>query len=172
MSDSLWPHGLQHARPLCPSPTPRVYSNSCPLSQWCHPTISYSVIPFSSNLQSFPAPGSFPVSQLFASGGQSIGVSAPASVLPVNFPGLISQESKRGLLHCRQILYQLSYEGSPKSKLSWNQMKLVAPVKVKSSTATCGYWLPYWIVLSCGISMTTEGSTEQWRLRATMMMMC
>ena len=69
-------HGLQHTRPPCPSPTPRVYSNSCPLSQWCHPTISFSAIPFFSCLQSFPASGSFPVSQFFASGGQSIGVSA------------------------------------------------------------------------------------------------
>ena len=84
MSNSLWPHGLQHARPPCPSSTPRVYSNSCPLSQWCHPTISSSVIPFSSSLQSFPPSGSFPVSQLFASGGQSIGVSASTSVLPMN----------------------------------------------------------------------------------------
>ena len=78
VSDSLWPHGLQHARPLCPSPTPRVYSNSCPLSQWCHPTISSSVVPFSSCLQSLPASGSFKMSQFFTSGGQSIGVSASA----------------------------------------------------------------------------------------------
>ena len=84
MSDSLQPHGLQHARPPCPSPTPRVYSNSCPLSWWCHPTISSSVIPFSSCLQSFPALGSFQMSQLLASGGQSIGASASASVLPKN----------------------------------------------------------------------------------------
>ena len=95
-------HGLQHARLLCPSPTPRVYSNSCPLSQWCHPTIPSSVVPFSSHLQSFPASGSFPMSQLFASGSQSIGVSASASVLPMNiqdwFPlgltGWISLQSK------------------------------------------------------------------------------
>ena len=84
MSDSFWPHGLQHARPLCPSPTPRVYSNSCPLRQWCHPTISSCVIPFSSCPQSFPASGSFQMSQLFISGGQSIGVSASTSVLPKN----------------------------------------------------------------------------------------
>ena len=82
---TLWdPHGLQHARPPCPSPTPGVYSNSCPLSQWCHPTISSCVVPFSSCLQSFPASGSFPVSQFFASGGQSIGVSTLSSVLPMN----------------------------------------------------------------------------------------
>ena len=82
MSDSLPPHGLQHARPPCPSPTARVYSNSCPSSRWCHPAISSSVVPFFSCLQSFPASGSFQMSQLFASGGQSIGASA--SVLPVN----------------------------------------------------------------------------------------
>ena len=80
-SSSLQPHGLQHARPPCPSPTPGVYSNSCPLSRWCHPTILSSVIPFSSCLQSFPASRSFQMSQFFASGGQSIGVSASASVL-------------------------------------------------------------------------------------------
>jgi len=92
VSNSLWPHGLQHARPPCPSPTPRVYSNSCPLSQRCHPTISSSLIAFSSRLQSFPASESFPMSQLFTSGGQSIGVSASTSVLPMNneYSGLIS----------------------------------------------------------------------------------
>ena len=101
MSDSLWPHGLQHTRLPCPSPTPRAYSNSCPLSQWCHPTVSSSVVPFSC-LQSFPASGSFPMSQFFTSGAQSIGVSTSASVIPMNiqdwFPlgwtGLISLKSK------------------------------------------------------------------------------
>ena len=83
VSDFLRPHGPQHARLPCPSPTPRVYTNSCPSSQWCHPAISSSVVPFSSHLQSFPASGSFPMSQLFASGGQSIGVSASTSVLPM-----------------------------------------------------------------------------------------
>ena len=103
VSDSLWLHGLQHARPPCPSPTPRVYSNSCPFSQWCHPTISSSVLPFSSHFQFFPASGSFPMSQLFALGGQSIGIPASISVLPMSiqdwFPlGLIrwiSLHSKR-----------------------------------------------------------------------------
>ena len=84
VSDSLQPHELQHTRPPCPSPTPGVHPNPCPLSRWCHPTIWSSVVPFSSCPQSFPASGSFPVCQLFASGGQSIGVSASASVLPVN----------------------------------------------------------------------------------------
>ena len=79
MSNSSWPHEEQHARPPCPSPTPRAYSNSCPLSWWCHPAISSSLIPFSSCLQSFPPSGSFPVSHFFTSGGQNIGVSASAS---------------------------------------------------------------------------------------------
>ena len=81
---TLWPYELQHARPPCPSPTPGVHSNPCPSSQWCHPAISSSVVPFSSCLQSLPASGSFPMSWFFASGGQSIGVPASASVLPMN----------------------------------------------------------------------------------------
>ena len=84
MSDSLWPHIPQHARPPCPSQTPGVYPDSCLLSQWCHLTISSSVIPFSSHPQSFPTSGSFQMHQIFASGGQSIGVSASTSVLPMN----------------------------------------------------------------------------------------
>ena len=84
VSDSLRPHGLQLARPPCLSPTPRVHSNSCALSRWCHPTIPPSVIPFSSRLQSFPASASFPMSQFFPSGGKSIGVSASTSILPMN----------------------------------------------------------------------------------------
>ena len=102
MSDSLRPIGLQHARPPCPSPSPRACSNSCPLSQWCHPTISSSVVPFSSCLQPLPTSGSFLMSQLFASGGQSIGASALTLVLPVNlkdwfllvWTGWISLQSK------------------------------------------------------------------------------
>ena len=87
MSDSLQPHESQHARPPCPSPTPRVHSDSCPLSRWCHPAISSSVIPFSSCPQSLPESESFPMSQLFAWGGQSSGVSALASFLPKNTQG-------------------------------------------------------------------------------------
>ena len=102
MSDSLRPHGLQHARLPCPSPTFGACSNSCPLSHWCHTTISSSVVPFSSCLQSFPASGSFPISQFLASGGQSIRASASASVLPMYIQdwfslwstGLISFQSK------------------------------------------------------------------------------
>ena len=84
VSDSLQPYGLQPARPPCPLPTPSIYKNSRPLSQWCHPTISSSIVPFPFCLQSFPASGSFPMNQFFASGGQSIGVSASGSVLPMN----------------------------------------------------------------------------------------
>ena len=88
--DSLWPHGLQHARLPCPSPTPGTCSNSYPLSRWCHPTILSSVVPFSSHIQSFPVSGSSPMSQSFTSGGQSIGVSVSALVLPMNIRQLIS----------------------------------------------------------------------------------
>ena len=102
MSNSLRPQEPQQARPPCPSPTPRVHSNPCPLSRWCHPTILSSVVPFSSCPQASPASGSFPVSQLFSWGGQSIGVSASASVLPMNtqdwsplgWTGWISLQSK------------------------------------------------------------------------------
>ena len=102
MSDSLQPHGMQHARPPCPTPAPGVYPNSCPLSRWCHPTISSSVIPFSSCPQSFPASGSFQMSQPFISGGQSIGVSASTAVLtmktqdwtPLGWTGWICLQSK------------------------------------------------------------------------------
>ena len=126
MSDSLGPHGLQHSRPPCPSPTPGVYPNSCPLSQWCHPTISSSDIPFSSCLQSFPASGSFQMSQFFTSGGHSIGVSASASVLPKNiqdwFPlrwtSWISLQSKGHRNTSRQKIGQLFLISLLRVKLS------------------------------------------------------
>ena len=100
--NSLWPHEPQHTRPSCPSPTPGVYPNPCPLSQWCHPTILSSVVPFSSCPQSFPTSGSFQMSQLFASGGQSTGVSVSTSVIPmktkdwspIGWTGWISLQSK------------------------------------------------------------------------------
>jgi len=109
MSDSLQPHGLQHARLLCPSPTPGAYSNACPSHRWCHPTISSSVVSLSSRLQSFPASGSFPMSQFFASGTQSTGISVSASVLsmniqdwsPLGWTGWISLQST-GLLSLLQ----------------------------------------------------------------------
>ena len=126
-SNSLWPHGLQHIRLPCPSLSPGVCSNSCPL-RWCHPTISSSVVPFSSRLQSFPASGSFQMSQLFESGGQSTGVSASSSVLPMNiqdwFPlgctGWISLQFKGLSRICtfnfssslQRGLYHFTYTGS------------------------------------------------------------
>ena len=113
LSDSLQPHGLQHARLSCPSPTPRAYSNSCPSSRSCHPTISSSVIPLSSCLQSFLASGSFPVGQLFTSGGQTIGASASASVLPMNI-----------LISFRIELYDLlEVQGTLKSLLQHHSLK-------------------------------------------------
>ena len=108
MSDSLGPHGLQYTRPPYPSPTPRVYSNSCPVSQWCHPIISSFLVPFCSHLQSFPASGSFQMSQFFTSGGQSIAVPASASVLPMNI-----QENK--VCHCFHCFPISAMKG-------WNQM--------------------------------------------------
>ena len=114
MSDSLWPHELQHARPPCPSPTLGVHSNSCPSSQWCHPAISSSVVPFSFCPQSLPASGSFPMNQFFASGGQSTGASASASVFPEHiqdwFPlGLTALISLQSIL--KEISPEYSLEG-------------------------------------------------------------
>ena len=107
MFDSLWSCGLQHTRPPCPSPTPRVYSNSCPLSRWCYPTISSSVVPFS-HLQSLPASGSFPRNQFFASGGQSIGVSASVSVLPMNIQDWFSLDGLVGSPCCPRAFQESS----------------------------------------------------------------
>ena len=133
---SLWPHGLQQARLLCPSLTPGAYSNSCPSSWWCHPTISSSVVPFSFHLQSFLASGSFPMSQFFASGGQSIGVSASVSVLPMNIQdwvplgltGLISLLSK-GL---SRVFASTQFESINSLALSL----LYGP----ALTSICDYW--------------------------------
>ena len=127
VSDSLWPHEPQHARPPCPSQTPGVHPNPCPLSWWCHPNISPSVVlPFSCP-QSFPASGSFPMSQLFASGGQSTGVSASASVLPMNtqdwsplrWTGWISLQSK-GLSRVFYNTTVQSINSSVHSYLGWS----------------------------------------------------
>ena len=119
ISDSLWPHGLQHARPPCSSPTPRVYSNSYPLSRWCHPTISSSVIPFSSWPQSLPASGSFPISQLFAWGGQSIGVSASAPVLPMNTQDWSFRKDWLDLPAVQGTLKSLLQHHSSKASILW-----------------------------------------------------
>ena len=137
VSDSLWPHELQHARPPCPSPTPRIYSNSCPVSRWCHPAISSSVVPFSSCLQPFPASESFQMSQLFASSGHSIGVSASTSVLPMNiqdwftlgWTGWISLQSK-GL---RRVFSNTSVQ---KHQFFGTQLSLYSP----TLTSVHDYW--------------------------------
>ena len=117
MSNSLWPHGLQHARPPCPSPTPRACSKSCPVSRWCHPTISFSVIPFSSRLQSFPASGSFLMNQFFASGGQSFSF----SISPFNeYSGLISfRMDWLDLLAVQGTLKSLLQHSSSKASILW-----------------------------------------------------
>ena len=143
VSDSLRPHGLQHARPPCPSPTPGVYSNSCPLSRWCHPTISSSVIPLSSCHQSFPASGSFPVSQFFASGGQRTGVSASASVLPMNiqdwFPlgGLVGSP-------CNPGDSQVFQHHSSKAPILWRptffMVQLSHPYVTTGKTIALTWW--------------------------------
>ena len=140
LSDSLWPHEQQHTRPPCPSPTPGVHPDSCPLSWWCHLTISSSVVPFSSCLQSFPASGSFPMSQFFTSGGQCIGVSASTSVLPMNiqdwFPlgwiGWISLQSK-GL---KRLLKSLLQHHSSKASILWSSAFFI--VQLSHSYMTIG----------------------------------
>ena len=160
MSDSLQPHGLQHARLPCPSPTPGACSNSYPLSRWCHPTISSSVILFSSCLQSFPASGSFPVSQFFTSGGQSIEASASALVLPVNiqnwFPlgwaGLISLQSK-GF----SSLFQYH---SSKASILWGSaffiVQLFHPPMTIGKTITLTIWIFVGKVMSLLFNMLSR----------------
>ena len=149
MSESLWSHGLQHAGPPCPSPTPRVYSSSCPLTQWCHPTTSSSVVPFSSCPQFFLTSGSFQMSRFFTSGGQSIGVSTSTSVLPMNTQdwsplGWIFLQSKGfsrvsfrlDLLAVQGILKSLLQHHSSKASILWCS----AFVMVQLSTSIHDYW--------------------------------
>ena len=119
MSDSLQPHELQHARPPCPSPTPGVHSNSCPSSRWCHPAISSSVIPFSSCPQSLPASESLPMSQLFAWGGQSTGVSALPSFLPKNTQDWCPSEWTGWLLAVQWTLKSLLQHHCSKASILW-----------------------------------------------------
>ena len=134
---TLQPHEPQHARPPCPSPTPGVHPNPCPFSQWCHPTISSSVVPFSSCPQSFPASGSFKMSQLFTSGGQSFGVSALASVLPMNtqdwlplgWTGWISLQSKG-----------LSQESSPTPQFKSIHSSLLSLLHSPTLTSIHDHW--------------------------------
>ena len=133
MSDSLQPHGLQHARPPCPSPTPGACSNSCPWCQWCHPTISSSVIPFSSSLQSFPASGYFPVSQFFASGSQSIGASASALVLQMN-QLFTSGGQSIGVSASTSVLSKNTWDWSPLGWTGWIFLQFKGLSRVFSNT--------------------------------------
>ena len=144
MSSSLWPCEPQHARPPCPSPTPRVHPNPCPLSRWCHPTISSSVVPFSSCPQSFPASGSFPMSQLFASGGQNIGVSASTSVLyNTLFLERKGQNKKSGLkmtfLSRRPVVILAKFNLAYFAKFKWKSI-LGLEKYFKNETR----WVPFW----------------------------
>ena len=142
MSDSLQPYGLQHARLPCPSPTPGACSNSCPSSWWCHPTISSFVVPFSSCLQSFPASGSFPMSQFFASSGQSIGASASASVLPMNIQGWLSCWfdilSVEGIL--KSLLQHHSSKASILQHTAFFMVQLSHPYMTTGKTIALSRW--------------------------------
>ena len=144
VSDSLRPHELQHARPPCPSPTPGVHPHTYPLSQWCHPNISSSIVPFSSCPQSFPASGSFQMSQLFTSGGQSIGVSVPTSVLIVNtqdwslgWTGWISFQSK-GLL--KSLFQHHSSKASILQRSAFFTVQLSHPYMTTGKTIALTRW--------------------------------
>ena len=136
MSNSFWLHGLQHARPPCPSPTPGACSNSCPSSQWCHPTILSSIIPFSSCPQSFPASCSFPMRQFFASGGQSIGASASASVLPMN----IQDWFPLGLTVWSSCSPRDSQESSPTPQFKSVNSSVLRFLYVPTFTSIHDYW--------------------------------
>ena len=144
VSDSLWPHELQHTRPPCPSPTPRIYPNSCPSSQWCHPAISSSVVPFSSCPQSLPASESFPMSQLFAWRGQSIGFSF--SISPFNEqPGLISFRIYwLDLLTVQGTLKSLLQHHSSKVSILWRSafftVQLSQPYMTTGKTIALTRW--------------------------------
>ena len=141
VADSLWPHGLQHSRPPCPSPTPGAYSNPCPSSRWCHPAISSSVVPFSYCPQSFSASESFPMSQLFASGGQSIGVSASASSPSNEHPGLISfRMDWLDLLAVQGTLKSLLQHHSSKASVLWHSAFFIVQLSHPYMT-TVKLWL-------------------------------
>ena len=160
VSDSLRPHESQHARPSCLSPTPGVHSDSCPSSQWCHPTISSSVVPFSSCPQSFPASGSFQMSQLFTWGGQSIGVSALASVLPMNtqdwsplgWTGWISLQSKG--------LSSLLQHHSSKASILWHSafftVQLSQPYMTTGKNIALTRWTFFGKVISLLFNMLSR----------------
>ena len=161
VSDSLRPHALKHAKAPCPSPTPGVYSNSCPLSWWCHPTISSSVVPFSSCLQSFPASGSFQMSQFFATGGQSIGVSASVLILPMNIQdwsplgwiGWISLQSKGTL---KSLLQHHSSKASILRHSAFFTVQLSHPYMTTGKTKALTRWTFVGKVMSLLLNMLSR----------------
>ena len=144
MSSSLRPQGLQHTRLLCPSPTPEAYTNSCPLSQWCRLTISSSVVPFSSCLQTFSASGSFPMSQFFTSGGQSIGVSALASVLPT----ISFRMDWLDLLAVQGTLKSLLQHHSSKPSILWHSAFFIVQLSHPYMTTGKPIALTRWTLLA------------------------
>ena len=162
MSDSLWPHESQHAKPPYPSPTPRVHPNSCPFCRWCHPTISSSIIPFSSCTQSFPTSGSFQMSQLFTWGGQSIGVLASAPVLPMNtqdwsplgWTGWISLQSVQGTFK------SLLPHHSSKATILWHSafftVQLSHPYMTTGKTIALTRWTIVGKVMSLFLNMLSR----------------
>ena len=159
VSHSLWPHGLQHARPPCPLPTPRACSNSCPSSWWCHPTTSSSVIPFSSCPQSFPGSGSFQMSQLFSSGGQSIGVSASASILPMNTQdwsplGWTGKSCIQGTL--KSLLQHHSSKASIPHCSAFSIVQLSHPYMTTGKTITLTRWTFVGKVMSLFLKMLSR----------------
>ena len=179
VSESLWPHGLQHARLLCPSPTPRACSNSCPSSQWCHPAISSSVVPFFSCLQFFPGSRSFPMSPFFASGGQSIATSASASVLPMSiqdwFPlgltgfHLLTVQGTLSLLQHHSSKASILFNGKNKTPSRWSRRPRTAGLQQSLSlipttfpTSLCLNWANLLLSPVCSVLLpTTEGDTWQ-----------
>ena len=165
MSDSWWPHGLQHARPPYPLPTPGVYSYSCPLSQWCHPTISFSVVPFSSCLQSFPASGSFPMSQFFPSGGQST-VTYSFSISPSNeYSGLISfRMDWFDLFAVQRTLKSLLQGSSPSPQLKNINSLMLSLLYGPTLISIHNHWENYALILW---TLSTLVTIKYWSLKCS-----
>ena len=171
MSDSLQSHGLQHARLPCPSPTPRACSNPCPFNRWCHPLISYSVITFSSCLLLFPASGSFLMSQLFISGGQSTGASASASVLPMNIQDWFPLELT-GLISCTLKCQGPAWGTPPMAKVmrkeAWHKQRRdqasgnpLFP-SIYPKTRVCFMLSPITVFLREGVNVQLQGNKNSW----------
>ena len=166
MSDSLWPHDLQHTRPPCPSPTPGIYPNSCPWSRWCHPAISSSIVLFSSCPQSLPASGSFPMSQLFAWGSQSIGVSAAASVLPMNtqdWSPIIGMLLKCCTQYVSNFGKLSSGHRTRKGQFSFQTQSMALPKNVQTTVQSCSFHM---LVRLCSKSFKL-GFTSTWTKNST-----